>query len=173
MWRGAAAIFMGLATASAWAQPAGYDPRAAFAPLLLPQPVNAYRSASGTPGPSYWQNRADYELRATLDPASKSLSGEATITYSNNSPDALDSLWLHLDQNIYRSDSRASVSGARRRQQNTDGFVLDEVSIDQGGRVTRADYIVSDTRMQIRLTAPLRAQTRMRVTTRRAASLKP
>ena len=50
-----------------------YDPRLTFAPLALPEPVNAYRSSNGAPGPSYWQNEADYEMHATLDTAAKIL----------------------------------------------------------------------------------------------------
>src|ERR1700692_3349560 len=86
---------------------AGYDPRAAFAPLPMPEPVNRYRSGSGAPGPDYWQNRADYVIAARLEPKTKTLSGVETITYTNNSPGALDVLWLQLDQNIYPPDSRA------------------------------------------------------------------
>ena len=101
-------------------QPAGgdhYDPRLTFAPLTLPQPINAYRSSNGAPGPAYWQNEADYELHATLDTAAKQLRGTETITYTNNSPDTLTSLWIQLDQNIYRKDSRAAIvnSGRPRR----------------------------------------------------------
>src|ERR1700688_4106189 len=87
-----------------------YDPRAAFAPLTLPEPANRYRSANGAPGPDYWQNRADYVITAQLEPKNKTLSGVVTITYTNNSADALDVLWLQLDQNIYRRDARAGVA---------------------------------------------------------------
>src|SRR6202522_4658797 len=85
---------------------APYDPRLTFAPLTLPDPVNAYRSGNGAPGPAYWQNEADYEMHATLDTQAKTLQNDEVITYTNNSPDSLASLWIHLDQNIYRKDSR-------------------------------------------------------------------
>src|ERR1700691_3647735 len=78
-----------------------YDPRVTFAPLTLPDPVNAYRSSNGAPGPSYWQNQADYELHANLDTAAKQLRATEVITYRNNSPDSLPSVWLQLEQNIY------------------------------------------------------------------------
>src|SRR6202453_5429578 len=60
----------------AWSQvppPAAtaYDPRLSFAPLTLPNPVNAYRSSNGAPGPAYWQNEADYEMHAELDTAAR------------------------------------------------------------------------------------------------------
>ncbi len=144
-----------------------YDPRITFAPLTLPDPVNVYRSSNGAPGPSYWQNQADYQLHATLDTAAKQIYGNEVITYTNNSPDTLPSLWIHLEQNIYRKDSRAHIIAggmARRRaagphtapQDNTtDGFVLDSVQIQAGKQTSRAGYLVSDTRMQIRLAHPL------------------
>ena len=72
--------------------PAPYDPLKTFAPLTLPEPVNSYRSSNGAPGPLYWQNRADYELHATIDTASKTLNGTEVITYTNHSPDTLTSL---------------------------------------------------------------------------------
>jgi hypothetical protein len=145
-----------------------YDPRLTFAPLTLPDPVNVYRSSNGAPGPSYWQNEADYELHATLDTAAKQLHTDETITYTNNSPDTLTSLWIQLEQNIYRQDSRSHFAynfGRRRRPDaaaanagptSTEGDVLDVVEIMSGKKTGRADYIVNDTRMQIRLTDPLK-----------------
>ncbi len=97
-------------------QAPGFDPKVTFAPLTMPHAVNSYRSANGAPGPEYWQNRADYSLRAELDVAAKVLRVKETITYTNNSPDSLPSLWLQLDQNIYRKDSRASAMGGMRRR---------------------------------------------------------
>ncbi len=72
--------------------------------------MNAYRSSNGAPGPAYWQNEADYELHAALDTTAKTLTTTETITYTNNSPDTLTSLWVQLDQNIYRKDSRARLA---------------------------------------------------------------
>jgi hypothetical protein len=132
-----------------------YDPLVTFAPLTLPEPVNRYRSGNGAPGPDYWQNGADYEIHATVDPAAKSLSADEIITYTNNSPDALKSLWVQLDQNIYRQDSRSVAAGGWERTEFTDGFILDSVDVDSPGRHGKADYLVSDTRMQIRLPSAL------------------
>jgi len=132
-----------------------YDPLKTFAPLTLPDPVTVYRSGDGTPGPGYWQNRADYVIRASLDPASHTLSGSEVIGYTNNSPSALDCLWIQLDQNIYRRDARAHYSSARQSTQFTDGLVLESVEIERGRHVAKADTLVSDTRLQIRLDAPL------------------
>ncbi|MDA5194814.1 M1 family metallopeptidase [Govanella unica] len=65
---------------------------------LLPTPGTT-RSASGAPGPAYWQQQADYKIRVTLDESKRSISGAETITYRNNSPDILHYLWVQLDQN--------------------------------------------------------------------------
>ncbi|MCA0377146.1 MAG: M1 family metallopeptidase [Gemmatimonadetes bacterium] len=75
-----------------------------FAPLSLPAP-NEYRGASGAPGPRYWQNRADYVLRATLDTAAQTVEGALTLRYTNRSPDTLRFVWLHTEQNAFRSGS--------------------------------------------------------------------
>jgi hypothetical protein len=131
-----------------------YDPLVVFAPLSLPEPADRYRSANGAPGPDYWQNRADYAITARLEPAAKILSGEVTISYANNSPDALDVLWLQLDQNIYRRDSRGGAAGWARTT-FTDGFELESVEVDAGHGFAAAAHLVSDTRLRVDLPTPL------------------
>jgi hypothetical protein len=69
------------------------------------QTPNMYRSASGAPGPKYWQQRADYDIEAQLDDEQQKLTGAETITYFNNSPDPLTYLWLQLDENEHDSKS--------------------------------------------------------------------
>ena len=133
------------------ATPSVYDPLQTFATLTLPEPVNGYRSGNGSPGPDYWQNAADYTIHAKLDPAAKVLTGDEIIAYTNNSPDRLNSLWIQLDQNIYRKDARSATATDAGRKQFTDGFILDAVEIESHSSFTHADYLVSDTRMQIRL----------------------
>lgn len=141
------------------AVPSGtFDPLALFAPLQLPDAPTAYRSGSGVPGPLFWQNRADYQLEATIDPASHTLTGEAAIHYTNHSPDALDVLWLQLDQNMYRADARAAASRPSRRTEFSDGMQIAGVEIDTGGRRTAAHFIVDDTRMRVDLPQPLAGQ---------------
>lgn len=73
---------------------------------MLPTP-NEYRTGSGSPGPKYWQQRADYVINAELNDENQSITGSETITYFNNSPDALKYLWLQLDQNIYEKDNNS------------------------------------------------------------------
>ena len=78
----------------------------AFAQLDQELPTaNDYRTASGTPGKSYWQQQADYTIEAELDPEQRSIAATASVRYTNNSPDTLRYLWLQLDQNRWRPDS--------------------------------------------------------------------
>jgi len=79
-----------------------------FRALALPAPTPA-RSASGAPGPRYWQQRADYALEATLDTATNILRGTGHIYYVNRSPDALDYVWVQLDQNLFAPGSISGV----------------------------------------------------------------
>ncbi|MEO9020699.1 MAG: M1 family metallopeptidase [Ginsengibacter sp.] len=141
-----------------------YDQHKAFAPFFYPSNGNEYRSASGQPGPSYWQNRVDYRIVVSLDTTAKKVKGSVVITYKNNSPDPLKFLWLQLDQNIYREDSRAQstslVTGGRwANKEFTDGNELNSVDIVMNGKTTKAKYNVSDTRMQVWLPQPLKAKT--------------
>jgi hypothetical protein len=79
-----------------------------FRPLPLPPPT-VTRSATGTPGPRYWQQRADYTLEATLDTATNVLRGRGRIYYVNRSPEPLSFVWVQLDQNLFAPGSIASV----------------------------------------------------------------
>ena len=67
---------------------------------------NMYRSASGAPGPAYYQQKADYKINLELDDKLARIHGDETITYYNNAPDALDYLWIQLDQNIEKTNSQ-------------------------------------------------------------------
>jgi Peptidase family M1 domain len=134
-----------------------YDARETFGPLSLPDPVNAYRSADGMPGPAFWQNRADYVIRAGIDTGQHVLAASEVIAYTNNSPSALDSLWIQLDQNIYRSDARSRYANGRLSKSFTEGFVLESVEIERQGKSVRADTVITDTRLQIRLDHALAA----------------
>jgi len=129
----------------------GYDPQALFAPGFYSGHSKPYHGANGAPAVNYWQNRADYILQASLDTVANVLTGEETIVYTNNSPDSLRSLWLQMDQNTYRADARSNFYTDGASFQHTDGYILGSVKVEQGGITTTADYIVTDTRLQIRL----------------------
>ena len=153
-WIFALAGLAASATANAQPRPA-YDPAALFAPFDMGQAVNQYRSSNGLPGPAYWQNRADYEIHASIDEHGGGhgpvLTGSEIVTYTNNSPDALDSLWVQLDQNLYRENSRGAFASGRPQQGTSEGYVLDSVEIEQDGHFVAANHVVSDTRMRVDL----------------------
>lgn len=147
---------------SGFSQESIYDQREAFHPQFYPYPGNDYRSASGEPGPKYWQNKADYKVNASLDTATHKVTGNAEITYTNNSPDNLKFLWLQIDQNIYRKDSRGSatttVAGGRwANQKFTEGDVIKSVSIEYAGKLFTPKYDITDTRMQVWLNEALKS----------------
>ncbi len=131
-----------------------YNQREAFNPQFYPYPGNDYRSASGEPGPKYWQNKADYSINCSLDTATHTVTGAVTITYTNNSPDNLRFLWLQLDQNIYKKDSRgsATTTEAGGRWANggfTDGYKISQVQVESAGISYEAsNNITTDTRMR-------------------------
>jgi hypothetical protein len=83
----------------------GVPDTSVFRDLTL-SPPNAYRTASGMPGPLYWQQRADYTIHASLDTATHTIRGEETIRYTNNSADTLRFVWLQLDMNAGSPDTR-------------------------------------------------------------------
>ncbi|HEX8023100.1 M1 family metallopeptidase [Mucilaginibacter sp.] len=139
-----------------------YDQHKVFNPMFYPERGGEFRSASGAPGAKYWQNRADYKLDVTLDTVKHRVEGSTLITYTNNSPDALGFLWLQVDQNIYKEDSRAeatsNVSGGRFANKSyTKGAEIKSVYIINKGKTIKADYLITDTRMQIKLKDSLRA----------------
>ncbi|MEQ9581973.1 MAG: M1 family peptidase, partial [Arenibacter sp.] len=70
---------------------------------------NTYRSASGAPGPDYYQQQADYKMDIELDDKNAKIYGSETITYTNNSPDDLSFLWLQLDQNVRSKTSKSPL----------------------------------------------------------------
>ncbi|MFI5153262.1 MAG: M1 family metallopeptidase [Chitinophagales bacterium] len=139
-----------------------YDHEEAFAPLFYPSFGDEFRSASGSPGPKYWQNRADYKIIASLDDVNHTIAGTVIISYKNNSPEKLGFLWLQLDQNIYSPDSRGNavtpVEGGRWGNKSfAGGYEIKSVSIVAKNKEEKASYSISDTRMQINLTKPLAA----------------
>jgi hypothetical protein len=100
---------------------------------ILPTP-NTYRSASGAPGPNYWQQRADYNINAEFDEKTKLLTGSETITYYNNAPEPLTFLWMQLDQNI--------LAPGNEKDQTSTGEVQDSIAASDLGYVS--GIVVSD-----------------------------
>jgi Peptidase family M1 domain len=144
-----------------FSQDSKYDHKEAFNPQFYPYPGNEVRSASGAPGSKYWQNKADYAINATLDTAKHTVTGDITITYTNNSNDNLKFIWLQVDQNIYKKDSKGSATttetGGRWANGGfTDGNVITAVQAEVNNKnLGEAKTITSDTRMQVWLKEPL------------------
>lgn len=141
-----------------------YNAKEVFGHQFYPYPGNAYRSAGGEPGPEYWQNRSDYRIQCSLDTSKHTVRGEVVITYTNHSPDALKFLWLQLDQNIYKKESRGSATSTEQggRWANsgfTSGYEIGEVVVVRNNTEKIAvEKIISDTRMQLWLPAALPAK---------------
>lgn len=133
----------------------------------LPTP-NVYRTASGAPGPNYWQQRADYDIRVRLHDDDQSISAQCRITYHNESPDPLTYLWVQLDQNRFANDSLSRTS------QTSSGFgsripfgsmesLLASSQFDGGYKISAVSdadgeglkHMIVDTMMRIDLDAPL------------------
>jgi hypothetical protein len=114
----AASLLLALAATGLRAQPYATKPlpQDKFRQLaeILPTP-NDQRTASGAPGRAYWQQRADYEIDVELDDANQTITGRETITYTNQSPDALAYLWLQIDANIFAKDSDNHATNAGPR----------------------------------------------------------
>ncbi|SNS56774.1 hypothetical protein SAMN06295967_112137 [Belliella buryatensis] len=124
---------------------------------------SAYRTASGKPGPSYWQNKSDYSINVELDEENHLIKGSLTLTYTNNSPESLDFIWLYLEQNRFTEDSRGTlttpVQGNRYSGDTDGGYKVSNVKAQLTGknRPTSNDYLINDTRMQVVFAEPLPA----------------
>ena len=93
---------------------------------ILPTP-NEYRTASGAPGPKYWQQRVDYDISCELDEPNRRLNGKETITYFNNSPDVLTYLWLQLDENQHSSKNNAGYESSSSMSKNISAEGIDRM----------------------------------------------
>ncbi len=155
-----------------------YDYHALFKPFFYTKNGGEFRAADGQPGPKYWQNRADYSLTAKIDTAANLITGTEVLTYTNNSPQKLGFIWMQLDQNLFKLDSRgnkqvplvkdssknAIYQSSRNWGQGQDfdaGDKIKSVKIlsTAGGKTTEttAEYLINDTRMQVFLPTELAA----------------
>lgn len=149
-------LFVCMTSVNVFAQKSIYDQHKVFDPTFMNQPGTAYRSGSGAPGPLYWQNRADYNISATLDTTNDLITGRDEIMYTNNSPNNLHYVWLQVDQNLFKKDSRGHY--AEGMSTFTGGYNIKSIRIMLNGHRFTPEYIVSDTRMQIRLPEALKAK---------------
>jgi len=121
----------------------------------------AYRSASGNPGPQYWQNGADYVMEADLDDKENAIKGKVEITYHNNSPEPLNFVWLYLEQNRFTKDSRGTlttpIQGNRYSGDVDGGYIINHVIAKTGKATSSSKHLISDTRMQVFFNEPIAA----------------
>lgn len=155
----AAVLFSSVINLSAQEKPT-YSYTEAFKPFYTKNATET-RSASGEPGHNYWQNRADYNITATLNESKNEISGSEEIIYTNNSFDQMKFVWLQMDQNLFAKDSRGNavvpMSGSRNGahgQEFDGGYSIKSISVD--GKPVQ--YRISDTRMQIDLPSELKAK---------------
>jgi hypothetical protein len=133
---------------------------------ILPTP-NDYRTASGEPGPGYWQQEANYDIDVTLNDEDQTIVGSETITYFNNSPQTLRYVWLQLDANIYSPDSDAnklqSASVPSRMSTNQFRDMMARRAFDGGVKITKVEdsrgqelkHTIVKTMMRVDLAKPL------------------
>jgi hypothetical protein len=93
---------------------------------ILPTP-NEYRTASGAPGPKYWQQRCDYDITCELDEKQLLLTGSETVTYYNNSPNELTYLWLQLDENEHSTVNNANYQNSNSMPRQTSDRAIDKM----------------------------------------------
>ena len=130
---------------------------------------NMFRTASGAPGPAYYQQQADYEMDLELDDKNAKLYGRETITYHNNSPENLEYLWVQLDQNVRAADSPSKIQDSRgmtpaltpdryakqfMEEPFQGGFNIDYVKDAKGNEMS---YSINQTMMRINLPTPLKS----------------
>lgn len=144
----------------------GFQAQTKFAQLDIELPTpNEFRNAGGAPGHNYYQQKADYKIYLTLDDEKQQIKGEEVITYTNNSPDNLEFLWLQLDQNLFAPDSDTklieiekmedfrSISDVTKEFFHFDGgFKIEQVQALSGQSLK---YAINKTMMRIDLAKPL------------------
>ena len=131
---------------------------------------NTYRSASGTPGPDYYQQQADYKIDVELDDKNAKIYGTETITYTNNSPDDLEYLWLQLDQNVRAKDSKSPLRNGSEltlserpegyvekflKEPFDGGFNIEYIKDASGKPLS---YTINQTMMRVNIPEPLKSK---------------
>jgi hypothetical protein len=137
------------------------------------QTPNMYRSASGAPGPKYWQQKADYDINVELDDVKQRIIGAETVTYFNQSPDPLSYLWMQLDENEHQAKSDKQLfNGSKMREQMSAselqaiagytedaGVKIAKITTENG---TPLRYTINQTMMRIELPKTLQPGERFR-----------
>ena len=132
----------------------------------LPTP-NSYRTASGSPGKDYWQQRADYDIKVELDDINKKITGTETITYFNNSPDELPYLWIQLDQNVFEKNAASKTGDTGEIKTGISSRTFNDLTDtrDYGYKITAVKdvkgnpirHTINQTMMRIDLPTPVKS----------------
>lgn len=132
----------------------------------LPTP-NSYRTASGSPGKDYWQQRADYDIKVELDDINKKITGAETITYFNNSPDELPYLWIQLDQNVFEKNAASKTGDTGEIKTGISSRTFNDLTDtrDYGYKITAVKdvkgnpirHTINQTMMRIDLPTPVKS----------------
>jgi hypothetical protein len=125
-----------------------------FAPLTLPPAPSSTRAANGTPGPKYWQNRADYDLHATLDTATGTVQGSMTLRYTNHSPNTLNALWFQTEQNRFHDHPKAA--GGDTALAHLYGDVISRFTQMVDGKPVSVQLYEHKTETKVTLPSPLK-----------------
>jgi hypothetical protein len=135
-----------------------------FRPLDVPSP-GEFRTAAGAPNASYWQQDVSYEIKVALDPEAHRITGSEKVTYTNNSPDSLSSIWLQLDQNLFRPESRGAERAARMEEEAGDvrfqgmfeggGYDIERVAVIRDEVPLEVPFEIDGTMMEIHLDRPV------------------
>ncbi|MFM1964154.1 MAG: hypothetical protein RLZZ172_2999, partial [Bacteroidota bacterium] len=145
-----------------------YDPNVLFNPVFYSSYGNNIRTGNGEPGNGYWQNRADYQIKAELNDSLNRVSGSVTMTYTNNSPHNLAFLWFQLEQNLFNPESRGFAKlppAGRSRYGNAanpfeGGYTISSVKLitSTSGKTAETVLIpeITDTRMRVELPKALK-----------------
>lgn len=135
---------------------------------ILPTP-NEYRTASGSPGHKYWQQRCDYDIKCELDEKNLKLIGSESVTYYNNSPDVLTYIWLQLDENQHSTIDNANYQNSsslgsninistlqRMEDAKTDNGYGDKITLLTDALGKNLNYTINKTMLRIDLPTPLK-----------------
>jgi hypothetical protein len=131
---------------------------------------NEQRTASGAPGVNYWQQRADYDIKCSLDEQNQVLTGAEKVTYFNNSPDVLTYIWLQLDENQHNNLQNANYQSSSTMPEiattnSIDNAVISDADNGNGVKVLKITdalgkelkYTVNKTMMRVEMPVPLKS----------------
>jgi len=97
--------------------------------LYMPKEIkkaikNQTRNYEGTPGTNYFVNKTDYKIKVNFNPETREIKGTETITYTNNSNDSLELLYLNVYMDLFKKG-------------NARDWAMGDVDITDGVNITK------------------------------------